>query len=149
MQRHVRRSRVGSRRCTTSVLIVGQALHGGGEAALVELVDERLESLLGVAFIDGVVERLPVSVLDALVLGQLGVQVARCTQGKSCLTAANSSGLGARLAPFDGGHRHRTEAWLRDAHLRTHRQRRADDDSPPAQERRPQRRGRAVVTTQP
>jgi hypothetical protein len=38
-----------------------------------------LESLLGVAFVDRVVERLPVGVLDAFALafGQLGVQVAR------------------------------------------------------------------------
>jgi hypothetical protein len=54
--------------------IVGQALGRGGEAALVELVDQRLQSLLGVAGVDRVIERLPVGVLDpfALAFGQLG-----------------------------------------------------------------------------
>ena len=60
------------------VQIVGQALRRGGEAAFVELVDECLQSLLGVAFVDRVIERLPVRVLDALTLslGQFGVEVA-------------------------------------------------------------------------
>ena len=60
------------------VEIVGQALGRGGEAALVELVDERLRSLLCVALVDRVIERLPVGVLDpfALAFGQLGVEVA-------------------------------------------------------------------------
>jgi hypothetical protein len=61
------------------VEVVGQASGGGGVAALVELVDERLESLLGVLLVDRVVERPPVGLLDAcaLALGQLGVEVAR------------------------------------------------------------------------
>jgi hypothetical protein len=61
------------------VEIVGEALGRGGVAALVELVDERLEFLLGVAGADRVIERLPVRVLDAFAfaLGQLGVEVAR------------------------------------------------------------------------
>ena len=60
------------------VQIVGQALRRGGEAAFVELVDECLQSLLGVAFVDRVIERLPVRMLDAFALafGQLGVEVA-------------------------------------------------------------------------
>jgi hypothetical protein len=56
------------------VEIVGEALGRGGVAGTVELVDQRLESLLAVALIDRVVERLPVSLADpfALPLGQLG-----------------------------------------------------------------------------
>ncbi|HYB29250.1 MAG TPA: hypothetical protein VEF89_21735 [Solirubrobacteraceae bacterium] len=59
------------------VEVVGEALGRGGEAALVELVDERLESLLGVAWVDRVITRLPVGVLDAFAfaLGELGVEV--------------------------------------------------------------------------
>ena len=59
------------------VQIVGQALRRGGEAALVELVDEGLESLFGVALVDRLIERPPVRVLDAfaLAVGQLRVQV--------------------------------------------------------------------------
>jgi hypothetical protein len=54
------------------VQIVGQTLGRGGEAGLVELVDERLQSLLGVALVDRVIERLPVGMLDpfALAFGQ-------------------------------------------------------------------------------
>jgi hypothetical protein len=61
------------------VQIVGQAPRRRCEAAVVELVGERLESLLGVALIDGVIERLPVRALDAFALafGQLRVAVAR------------------------------------------------------------------------
>jgi hypothetical protein len=56
------------------VEIVGEALGRGGVAGTVELVDQRLASLLAVALIDRVVERLPVSLADpfALPLGQLG-----------------------------------------------------------------------------
>ena len=50
------------------VEIVRQALGRGGEAALVELVDERLESFLAVAFVDRVIQRLPVGVLDSFAL---------------------------------------------------------------------------------
>jgi hypothetical protein len=55
------------------VQIVGEASRRGGVAALVELVDEGLESLFGVAGADRVVERLPVGLLDpfALPVGQL------------------------------------------------------------------------------
>jgi hypothetical protein len=58
------------------VQVVGQASGGGGVAALVELVDERLKTLLGVGVADRVIERLPVRPLDALAfaLGQLGVR---------------------------------------------------------------------------
>ncbi len=47
--------------------------------SLVELVDQGLESLLGVCLADRVLERLPVGVLDAFALsfGELGVEVAR------------------------------------------------------------------------
>jgi len=57
------------------VQIVGQTLGRGREAFLVELVDQRLQSLLGVVGVDRVIERLPVGVLDAFALafGQLGV----------------------------------------------------------------------------
>jgi hypothetical protein len=50
--------------------------HRGGEAALIELVDQGLAALFGGAVVDGFVERLPVGVLDAFVLafGQLGVR---------------------------------------------------------------------------
>jgi hypothetical protein len=60
------------------VQIVGQALGRVGEAALVELVDKRLEPLLCIAFVARVVERPPVGLLDpfALWFGQLGVEVA-------------------------------------------------------------------------
>jgi hypothetical protein len=60
------------------VKVVGQAPRGGGVAALVELVDQRPQSLLGVRVADRVVERLPVCLLDpfAFALGQLGVEVA-------------------------------------------------------------------------
>jgi hypothetical protein len=60
------------------VEVVGEASGRGGVAGLVELVDEGLESLLCVALVDRVVERLPVGPADALAfaLGQLGEQVA-------------------------------------------------------------------------
>jgi hypothetical protein len=44
------------------VEIIGQALRGGGEARLIELPDEGLQALLGVLFVDCVIERLPVGV---------------------------------------------------------------------------------------
>ena len=50
------------------VQIVGQALRRGGEAALVERVDEGLESLPGVALVDRVIERLLVGMLDPFAL---------------------------------------------------------------------------------
>ena len=61
------------------VQVVGEASGRGGVAALVELLDQGLESLLGVAVADRVVERPPVRLLDplAFALGQLGVEVAR------------------------------------------------------------------------
>ena len=46
------------------VEIVGQAPCRGGEPVAVELVDERLESLLGVLFADRLLQRPPVGVLD-------------------------------------------------------------------------------------
>jgi hypothetical protein len=50
------------------VEVVGQAFGGGGVAGLLELGDQGLESLLAVAFVDGVIERLPVGLADALAL---------------------------------------------------------------------------------
>ncbi len=59
--------------------IVGKASGDGREAVLVELVDQRLQSLFGVAWVDRVIQGLPVGVLDAFALsfGQLRVEVAR------------------------------------------------------------------------
>jgi len=51
------------------VEVVGEAFGGGGVAGAVELVDERPQSLLAVAFAGGVVERLPVGAADALAVG--------------------------------------------------------------------------------
>ena len=65
------------------VEVVGQASGGGGVAGRVELVDERLEPLLGVALVGGVIERPPVGAADAFALafGQLGEQVADAVNG--------------------------------------------------------------------
>ena len=65
------------------VEVVGQALGGGGVAGPIELVDERPEALLAVAFVGGVIERLPVGEADAfaLAVGQLGEQVADAVHG--------------------------------------------------------------------
>jgi hypothetical protein len=52
------------------VEVLGQAFRGGGHA-LVQLVDERLAALLGVAGADRIIGRSPVGVLDALAVGQL------------------------------------------------------------------------------
>jgi hypothetical protein len=67
------------------VEIVGEALGRGGVAARVEFVDERLQSVLGVAGAGRVVERLPGRVLDAFAfaLGQLGVKVARAARSSA------------------------------------------------------------------
>jgi hypothetical protein len=55
------------------VQIVRETLRRRGVAGAVELVNEGLESLLAVALIDRVVERLPVGLADAFALpfGQL------------------------------------------------------------------------------
>jgi hypothetical protein len=60
------------------VEVAGQASHGRAEAALLELVDQSLQSLLGIAFVDRLIERLPVGRPDPLALGfgELGQQVA-------------------------------------------------------------------------
>ena len=65
------------------VEVVAQAARGGGVAGPVELVDERPESLLCVALVGGVIERLPVGPSDALAFpfGQLGEQVADAVDG--------------------------------------------------------------------
>jgi hypothetical protein len=65
------------------VQVVGEAFGGGGVAGLVELGDQALESLLSIALVDGVIERLPVGPADALAfpLGQLGQQVAHAVHG--------------------------------------------------------------------
>jgi hypothetical protein len=60
------------------VEVIGEASGGGGEAGRVELVDEGLETLLCVALVGGLVERLPVDPADALAFafGNLREQVA-------------------------------------------------------------------------
>jgi hypothetical protein len=60
------------------VEVVGEAPGGGGEPAVVEVVDERLEPPLGVLFADRVIQGLPLGVLDAFAfaVGELGVEVA-------------------------------------------------------------------------
>src|SRR5829696_6937919 len=65
------------------VEVVGEAARGGAVAGPVELVDERLQSLLAVALVGRVVERLPVGAADAfaLAVGQLGEQVADAVHG--------------------------------------------------------------------
>src|SRR5919108_2286901 len=59
------------------VEVVGEAFGGGGVAGTFELVDQRLELLLGVASVDGRIERLPVRLADpsAFALGHLRVEV--------------------------------------------------------------------------
>jgi hypothetical protein len=56
------------------VAVVRQARGGGGITGAFELVDERLEALLAVALVGGIVERPPLRLADALALpfGQLG-----------------------------------------------------------------------------
>ena len=65
------------------VQIVRETLGGGDVAGTVELVDQRLQPLLAVALVGGIVERLPVGQADALALafGQLGEQVAQAVNG--------------------------------------------------------------------
>src|SRR5215218_5144013 len=65
------------------VEVVGQTAGGGGVARVRELVDERIEALLCVSLVGGLVERLPVGAADALALafGQLGEQVAHAMNG--------------------------------------------------------------------
>jgi hypothetical protein len=65
------------------VEVVGEAFGGGGVAGTFELFDQRLEALLSVAFVGGVVERLPVGLTYALAfpLGQLGEKVAQAVDG--------------------------------------------------------------------
>ena len=65
------------------VEVFGQALRCGGVAGAVEFVDQRLEPLLVVALVGGVIERLPVGLADAFALafGQLGEQVADAVNG--------------------------------------------------------------------
>jgi hypothetical protein len=65
------------------VEVAGETLGRGGVAGTVELLDEGLEALFAFAFVDRVVERLPVGLADALALpfGQLGQQVADAVDG--------------------------------------------------------------------
>jgi hypothetical protein len=46
------------------VEVVGEALGGGGVAGGLELVNERLQAVLSVALVGGVIERLPVGLAD-------------------------------------------------------------------------------------
>jgi hypothetical protein len=82
------------------VEVVGEAFGGGGVAGVVELVDQRLEPLLAVAFAGGVIERLPVGLAHAfaLALGQLGEQVAARARPRRARSTA-----GAAQAPRGGG----------------------------------------------
>jgi hypothetical protein len=50
------------------VEVVAEASGGGGVAGPIELVDQRLESLVAVALVGGVIERLPVGPTDAFAL---------------------------------------------------------------------------------
>jgi Na+/H+-dicarboxylate symporter len=61
------------------VEVVGEAAGGGGEATLVQVVDERLEAMFGVLFADRVIQGFPIGVLDAFAFsfGELGVEVPR------------------------------------------------------------------------
>jgi hypothetical protein len=65
------------------VQVVRETLRRGGVARPIELVDQRLESLLSVALVDRVIECLPVGLADALALplGQLREQVADAVNG--------------------------------------------------------------------
>ena len=65
------------------VEVVGQASGRGGVAGLVELLDQGVESLLCLPLVDGLIQRLPVGRSDAfaLLLGQLGQQVAHAVNG--------------------------------------------------------------------
>jgi hypothetical protein len=65
------------------VQVVGEASGCGGVAGPVELGDERVQSLLSVALVGGVIKRLPVGLADAFALafGQLGEQVADAVNG--------------------------------------------------------------------
>ena len=65
------------------VEVVSETLGCGRVAAVVELVDECLEALSSVAFVDGVAERFPVLAADpvAVSLGQLCEQVPQAVNG--------------------------------------------------------------------
>ena len=65
------------------VEVVIQAFGGGGEAGLVELSDEGLQSLLAVLLVRRLVKRLPVRASHALALslGQLCEQIAHAMNG--------------------------------------------------------------------
>jgi hypothetical protein len=79
------------------VEVVGQAAGGRAQAARLELVDECPEALLGVAWVDRVVERPPVGPADAVALGfgQFGEQVAHAMD-RAVLA------VGVRPAVLDG-----------------------------------------------
>ena len=65
------------------VQVVSQTAGGGGEAFLVELVDESMEPLSAVALVDGLIERPPVGLANTLALpvGQLRQEVADAVDG--------------------------------------------------------------------
>jgi hypothetical protein len=63
------------------VEVVGQAPGRRAEAAFLELVDERVQPLLGVAVVDRVVQRLPIGLADAVALGLGGAWPASCALG--------------------------------------------------------------------
>ena len=74
------------------VEVLSEAFGRGGVAALVELVDERSELLLGVALVERFVERPPVRLADsfAFALGHFRVEVAR---------PVNAAALAVRRGP--------------------------------------------------
>jgi hypothetical protein len=84
------------------VQIVGQASGGGGVASLVEIVCQGLQSLLCVALIDRVIERLPVGPTHtlALALGQLGEQVAKSVNGAADWARSGIESAASRQARY-------------------------------------------------
>src|SRR5215218_11504797 len=102
--RHRRRWLVGIAQVDDErVEVVGEALRRGGVPGLVELVDERLELLLGVASVDGLIERLPVRLADAFAfaLGHLRVEVARAVHA-AALAVRGGPALLDRLGQAGG-----------------------------------------------
>jgi hypothetical protein len=74
------------------VQVIGQAFGGGGEAASVKLVEERVEPVASVAGAGGVIQGLPVRLSDpvAFALGELRWCTAHCWRSDAaqhCSTA--------------------------------------------------------------
>jgi hypothetical protein len=89
------------------VQVIGQAARGGGEPFLVELLDERLNSLFSDALVTRFIQRLPVGVLTlGFAARQLGVQVPRRGADTSALTVCRRTAL--RLVPLTTARRPET-----------------------------------------